>query len=338
MESYGPKAAPSGPLLKWMRNGLVMNYSQPIATVLFLLGLCFEASANSETPAEGEESSEPSGGYLGIMIAPYGMNYLNGGAGLQLFYKIPLVKKDEILWNTTNITFGVSDFYCYVNNNISGFIEVTPIAIFKLKAEVGYDYFIREPFDTGIQALTEDGRLALKEGNIKKGSSTAIDWVNGLDNRRFFKEGTNDGGLKLTISPTLQAKIGPVGLQYTFIADYNNYQADGLGPNDVFHDGTSFTLKQMEDWGLAHELNVVYIFNIPQNEFGAGLFARYYAVRSTQLHSLGLYLQLFYSPTWASLGQWKPWAAARLGTFLVDSMHQYDFSWVMALGTTVRLF
>jgi hypothetical protein len=64
---------------------------------------------------------------LSLVFVPWGMHYTRSAWGATIAYQVPLVKKNGVLWDSTNITVGVRDLYGYVNNTFGPFIEITPL-------------------------------------------------------------------------------------------------------------------------------------------------------------------------------------------------------------------
>lgn len=308
----------------------------PSPVVLAALALLLVAPA---TRAE-DLASKPrvAHGDLGLVLVPWGMAYTRAGAGLNFSYKIPLIQQPGILWDSTNITFGASDFYGFVNNSAAAFVEITPIAFFKLQVSAGYDLFIVDPFSGGVRVLTDLGRQRLAEGRMGRGTPGALDWAEGQDDRSLFEAPIGGDGLRLKVAPTLQAKFGPVGIQYNYTADFNFYRAGSHGPDAIINDTFTQTLQKMRDLLHVHELTVAVDVPGVGKEMLAGVTTKYYQVAGTGLNNLNINALLFYRPgvEWFGPGT-SPWAAAQVGTHLIDPMYQYDFSWVVVLGLDWKL-
>jgi hypothetical protein len=303
--------------------------------------------ATPQSPAAPETAGAPPGptdvrprapsAELGFVLVAWGMAYTRSALGLNARYEAPLVGRPGVLWNTTNVAFGVRNLYGYVNNTLSAFVEVTPIAFFKLQLSAAYDSLIIHPASGGARVLTPLGEQKLKDGDVKRGDADAIDWVDGKDNRKNFFAPVSADGLRLRIQPTLQAKAGPLGLQYNFTADFNFYRAANYNGDAIVSDTFTFTLRKLRDFGHVHEL--VAAAEIPgiRDELRVGAVGKYYHVAGTGLDNLSLNALVFYRPRWSVLGERvSPWVAAQAGTNLIDPMHQYDFSWVLVLGVDLR--
>lgn len=305
------------------------------------VGPCAVAMADDERAAEPKDKEQKAvdqGGELSMFWVPYGGAYVRAAWGVQFRYDMPLIKKPGVLWETTKLTLAASEVYGYTNNRLSAYAEVTPIAFFKLRVTAAHDYMLRG-FDGGIRVLTTAGQMRLSAGMVERGNANAVDWVDGVNNSDVFTEPVYGGGLRLLIQPTLQAKVGPIGVQYTLTADINHYSVDGYSGDDIFHDPHTYSLRELSDWGISHQGTVAYIAEL-SGELIAGLTSRYYAPRNIDnIESLSLEGTFFYKADWDYFGErWHPWGAAQIGTLLSDPMHEREFSWVLVFGADVRLF
>lgn len=278
---------------------------------------------------------------LSLVWVPWGMHYTRSAWGATIAYKEPLVRKNGVLWDSTNITVGFRDLYGYVNNTFGPFIEITPIAFFKFRVEGAYDYFIYAPFNGGLRVLTPLGHQRLAAGQVERGNTNAVDWSgdDGVNNDDNYKPTINIGGGRLRIMPTLQGKAGPIVFQYNFMADFNFYRAPGASYNDVFHDTFTFTLRKLHDVSQTHELVVGYAFPIRSpGELLLGVSARYNRVMGTGLDQLSLVALAFGRlPRRFLRDKVSPFAAVQAGTLLIDPMWQYAFSWVTVVGADITL-
>jgi hypothetical protein len=294
-------------------------------------------------PAAGEKPKpRPTTVDLSLFVVPWGMHYTRAAWGMSLGFRAPLVKKPGILWDSTNVAFGVRDIYGYVNNSATLWAEITPIALFKLRGEASYDYFIKAPFNGGMRVLTPHGHDLLAAGKLQEGSKDAIDWVHdeGLDNRANFTAPIYSGGWRFRVLPTLQGKVGNVAFQYNFMADWNFYSAPGATKESVYHDNFSFTLRKLHDFDHAHELVVAY--GVPVKAPGEMLFgvsSRYHRVLGTGLDQLAvnaLFFLRFPRKFWGE--RMSPFAGGNVGTNLIDPMWRYAFSWILVVGADFNLY
>ena len=312
-----------------------------------------DAPASADKPAQNKpeegpappDAPRPSSLDLSVFWVPWGMHYTRAALGTTFGYKIPLVQKKGILWDSTNVTFGVRDVYGFVNNTVGPFIDITPIAFFRLQIQGAYDYFIREPFNGGMRVMTPLGQQRVANRQIQRGNRSAVDWVNqddgdGMDNRDNFLAPINRGGLRLRVLPTLQGKVGPIAFQYNVTADWNYYGAPGASADDVYHDNFTFTLRKLQDFSHAHELLVAYAAPVPKpSELLLGLSGRYQRVLGTGLEQLSLNAVVFGRlPKKFASDRISPFAIAQVGTNLIDPMWQYAFSWILVVGADFNLY
>lgn len=278
---------------------------------------------------------------LSLVWVPWGMHYTRSAWGATATYRTPLVKKNGVLWDSTNIAVGVRDLYGYVNNTFGPFVEITPIAFFKFRVEAAYDYFIYSPFNGGLRVLTPLGHQRLQGGQVERGNPNAVDWSGdeGVNNTSNFISPVNVGGTRLRVMPTLQGKAGPIVFQYNFMADFNFYHAPGASYNSVFHDTFTFTLRKLQDASQTHELLVAY--SVPTKAPGElllGVSARYNRVFGTGLDQLSLVGVAFARlPRRIMHDKVSPFAALQAGTLLIDPMWQHAFSWVTVVGADINL-
>jgi hypothetical protein len=278
---------------------------------------------------------------VNLTLVPWGVAYTRSGAGLGATYKAPLVKREGFLWDTTNVTVGVRDFYGFVNNSLAAWVEVTPIAFFKLQVFGSYDSLIVDPFSGGVRALTDLGAQRLAEGRVLRGDPDAVDWSDdpgAKDNERIFKKPRSGDGLRLKILPTLQGKVGPIAIQYNFTVDFNFYRAGDYGSGAIFHDNFTFTLRKMHDVGFVHEGVVAWAAEGP-DELLLGVTAKYYQISGTDLDTLFTGALVFFRPRWRFAGErLSLWGAAQAGTNPIDPMYENAFAWVLATGVDLKVF
>jgi len=297
------------------------------------LALCSTAAAEQPEPAAAERAARSDAYVVDVL---WGAAYRRAGLGAGLSHSVPLMRRPGALWESTNVAFGVREFYGYVNNSLGAWVEATPIAVFKLAVSASWDNMIVEPFDGGLRVLSPEGRALFGAGRAGPDAGE-LGWKDGGNRRAGFLAPVRGDGWRVKAMPTLQAKVGPVGVQYNFTADWNFYRGAGAGADDVFHDTYSFTLRRMRDVGFFHE-GVVAIDLPSPGALLAGISAKYYAVSGTGLESLSLvgFAQYRTHATFFD-GRLQPWGAVQAGSFLVDPMYRGAFSWVAAVGADMRV-
>ncbi|MEM9493447.1 MAG: hypothetical protein AAGC55_30140, partial [Myxococcota bacterium] len=84
--------------------------------------------ADSPAPGAAEPASTPTAKAraprteLALLWVPWGMNYTSAALGVELRHKRPLIAKSGVLWDSTNITFGVRELYTYVHTSQGAFV------------------------------------------------------------------------------------------------------------------------------------------------------------------------------------------------------------------------
>ncbi len=312
-----------------------------VVIVLAVVMIAINAPAIAQ-PADDTERAATA--QVGFLMVPFGINYTRAAIGLTAAYQRPLIDKRGPLWDSTNITVGLRQVYGFVNNSLGGFVEITPIAVLKMRVLASYDHLIVNPLDGGVRVLTAMGQQLFADDRIERGDPNAVDWVDGRDNTDIFRDPVAGSGLRLQVQPSLQAKLGPIAMQYTFMADFNYYSAASFADDDIFHDTFTYTLRKLHDRSYTHEALIAY--TRPQRpdqflpgEFLAGLRGSYFSVSGTDLDRSGLVAVLLYRPKLAFFGDnWQPWLAGHVGTLLSDPMHEGDIDALLALGIDLRLF
>lgn len=307
--------------------------------ILLLVCMLTGLVARAEEPAAGEPLRKPSLDATALLV-PWGAAYTRAAIGGSLQYQVPLVQQPGILWDTTNVTFGVRQMYCFVFNSLTGYAEITPIAFFKLNVSASHDVFTIDPFSGGVRVLTPEGQERLGSGQVRRGDASAVDWVDGQNNRQIFSAPTSGQGLRLRVTPTLQGRVGPVAFQYNFTWDYNDYHTGRYGPEAVFHDSVSFTLRKLRDTGVTHEAVVVYeVPGIPE-QVRLGVVGRHYVPVGTGLVSQSVvgHFSIRAAPGWLGMSRnLAPWLIAQVGTNTIDPMHQSDLSMVLVAGMDIHI-
>jgi hypothetical protein len=275
----------------------------------------------------------------GAFLVPFGMNYTRSAMGASTQWVAPLSRDPGVLWNTTEVRVGVRDLYGWVNNHAAAFVEITPIAVLKIRGELGWDAFVKPPFNGGLRTLTPEGRRLLDEGLVGRNDPGALDWSNddGLDDRAHFNAPIAAHGLRARVMPTLQAKVGPFVAQYTFTFDYADQRGPGRSVSDIYHDTFTFTLRKVRDVAYVHEALIGWQFEGVRDSLILGAQLRHHRVLGTGLESLGVFgVALFQRDAKVTRDAFSPFALAQLGSFVRDPMHQGDVSWVVAIGADFR--
>ena len=131
-----------------------------------------------------------------------GLNPVGLQLGTNLFYRMPLARKDGILWESTRIDVGISNDLSPAYDFVGAYVDIEPIAVFDLalKAQfVGY----YDALDYGFRDLASYGSgfdsSALKE----------------IDDR-------NASGYILSAAPTFKFAFGKIAFSDTLFMNYFN--------------------------------------------------------------------------------------------------------------------
>ena len=285
-------------------------------------------------PAGAQRSPSTDANFIAV---PYGVHYRIIFVGAGLSHSVPLSTRPGRFWDGTNVTYGLNDYYGLINNSLGGFAEVTPIAFFKLRIYAAWDTLFGAGIGDALRVLSETGRARLSQGHVAPDDPASVGWEDDYDPRDNYRPNVFGQGLRAKVTPTLQAKIGPIGCQYNFTADWNFYSGGGFGANDVFHDTFTFTLRKMRDFGEVHEAFLVSDVPVPGNLVVGGTM-KYYRVSGTRLESFSLAAVARYAfSDDKSQNRFKPWMAVMAGTLLIDPMYRHEATFVLALGADVRL-
>lgn len=272
-------------------------------------------------------------------VVPWGMAYTRCALGGGLSWVAPLSQDPGDLWNSTAVRIGVRDLYGWVNNETAAFVEVTPIAVFKLRAELGWNSFIKPPANGGFRLLTPVGRQLLDQGRVARKDEEALDWSRdeGLDDRRHFTAPEWAQGVRARVMPTLQGKVGPVVAAYTFMLDYADFRGPGRSADDVYHDSFNFTLRKVRDVALVHDAFVGFQWDGARDRVIVGGNFRHQRVLGTGLDSVGLFgVAIVQRDPMLVSHAFSPFALAQIGSYVRDPMHQGDVSWVLVVGADFR--
>ncbi|HUW40890.1 MAG TPA: hypothetical protein VMV90_07740 [Rectinemataceae bacterium] len=132
-------------------------------------------------------------------------NPLGVQLGTKLYYRMPLVRKPGILWESTKVDLGLANALSPAYDFFGGFVDIRPIAIFDLAltAQVaGYYSALGYGFHdlSGYDAAFDSGSLASLPSK-------------------------NTAGYLLSASPTLQFALGPFAFADTLQLSY--FDVDG---------------------------------------------------------------------------------------------------------------
>lgn len=159
-----------------------------------LLLACFAGSAlSSETATRGlyvDQSLQAAYNPVGLQL------------GTKLFYRLPLIQKEGLLWESTKIDVGIKNNLSPAFDFVGPFIDIEPIAIFDLALSAQF---------TGYYSALGFGFRDLA-GYDAPFSTSALDAV----------PSRNAGGYLLSAAPTLKFAVGRFAFSDTLHMNYFN--------------------------------------------------------------------------------------------------------------------
>jgi len=268
-------------------------------SVLFSLLTLFATIAAAE-PAKA-------GYYLDQSVAAE-YNPLGLQLGTKFYYRIPLIKSSNILWESTKIDIGLQNNFTPSYDYSGVFVSIEPIAIFNLvlKAQVagfykglGFGFYSLSGYNAGF----DDAALA----SLTPGNAT---------------------GYLLSASPTLKAQFGPIAVLDTGNITYYNVD----GGNGYFYDRTGNVVLGKGDSELSNDAYLMYQLT-PEILAGLNDYLVYVpgsGYLSHRVDVVGVYSGTFGERT-------APYAALLLGTYLTDRYLVNAIYVALQVGATLHL-
>jgi len=196
--------------------------------VIFLLGIALASSAAAESAVKGL--------YLDQNVQA-GYNPIGVQLGTKFFYRIPLIEKEGILWESTKIDVGVKNSLSPAYDMFGAFVDIEPIAVFDLALSaqaIGYfdalGYGFRDMAD--YDAAFDDAALEA------------------VPDRSAF-------GVLLTAAPTLKAAVGPFAVMDTLYLNYFNVD----GGEGYFLEAFGNCVLKKQDVELFNDAYALYTFD-----------------------------------------------------------------------------
>lgn len=230
--------------------------------VLFALLLLFTTNISAEKTVSGLYLKQSVGGsynHLGILSTTH------------LFYRLPLVKKDGILWESSKIDMGIRNELSPASENPGLFIQIEPIAIFDCKFQIDQVHLFKQ---LGF------GYIALDSASSSFHPDSIKDRHQSSNNGYWFK-----------VAPTLKLKIKKLIISNTI--SFNSITMDKKG---YYLERQTNTCLDNNDFLLANNIFTLYEFS---NSFIAG--ANFYSnrVQSTDAATHRLSLAGIYAHTFS---------------------------------------
>jgi hypothetical protein len=234
---------------------------------------------------------------------PLGLQFVT-----RFYYRIPLVKKEGILWESTKIDVGVQNNLSPAYDMIGGYVDIAPIAVFDVaftaQAIVFYDFL-------GFGFYTLSGYSAPFD-------SAALDALTA----------TNTAGYSVSATPTVKIAAGPIVAVDSFSMTF--FSVDN---------GTGFFYERINNCVLAKQdtelVNQAYLLASVTSGVLVGLNDTYLLVPgsgyvSHRLAAMGIYTTRV-SPR-LSLN-----ALVQVGTYFLDRYYQYIVYVAGQVGITLKL-
>lgn len=222
---------------------------------------------------------------------PLGLQFLT-----QAYYRIPLVNKEGILWESTKIDIGLQNNLSPAYDMIGAYVDIEPIAIFDLALTaqaIGYYDFLGFGFYSvsGYSAGFDDASLSALTAK-------------------------NTSGYTLSATPTLKIAFGPIAIADSFGLTYFSVD-DGSG---FFYEIVANCVLAKNDYELTNNAYLLASVTpgvlVGLNDYV--LFVPNSGYLSHRIVAMGIYTSRF-SPRLSFN------AILQLGTFLQDAYNQYIF-------------
>jgi hypothetical protein len=253
-------------------------------SLLVLLSLAVSA-ASAETAVRGlylDQSAQAAINPLGLQL------------GSKLFYRVPLIKREGILWESTKVDVGLKNNLSPAFDLIGAFVDIEPIALFDLALSAQFaGYFSALGF--GFRDLP---------GYDASFDTSALDAI----------PGKNAAGYLLSAAPTLKFALGSFVFSNTLHLNYFKVEG-GLG---YFYEAIGNCVLSESGLELFNDAYALYKLDsrimLGLNYSVLGVPASGY--RSQALQAVGVYT--------GKLGErLSLYAALTAGTYLEDRYLQY---------------
>jgi len=175
----------------------------------------------------------------------------------KLVWRLPLVKSEGMLWETTKIDAGVRNEWTPADNLVSAQITLEPIAFFGITAKAGY-YAMYDALGYGCFKVSS--------------AASAYD-----NNAQKENKPGNAQGYWATLTPELKLKAGPVIAVNSFNVNHIVIDAE-----PVYLEVRSYLLHRAVDTDIQNNIHLLYECT---GSLLAGLTYRYALVTGTKAHS-----------------------------------------------------
>lgn len=236
------------------------------------------------------------------------LNPLGALSTSRLFYRVPLLQMDGILWESTKVEIGVKNYMSPAYDTLGVSLDIEPIAVF--------DISFFASFYCGYKALGF-GFVDLPDYNAPF-SGAAFDAIPQRDNT----------GIWIHAAPRFKIELGPVIFANTFTVTY--VKMNGAG---YFYERYINAVLKFEDYSFQNDTYAFYKIN---NAFMAGVNHWYLYVPnsgyvSQRIAGVGVYSTKFGDNL-------EFYGVFMLGTFLRDRYYQYTLLYTaIQAGITLKL-
>jgi hypothetical protein len=244
-----------------------------------------------------------------------GFTWNGASAGLitHLYYRIPVVKDTDMLWNSTKMEIGIRNLFSPSIETISAYFKIVPIAVFELEILAGYEYMFAG-LTGGLYPL----------GNLQ------VDYT--MESRRVKTPNPDSvGGSRIEIKPTLQMAVGNVALQSSLTTGFLSF------PNpysEYFYDHYTDAVYENNDIYFISDTKLVYMWD----NLLAGVGYRLLWVNSSRYVIDALTAVSLYTPKWQGLpNHIEPYAAFQIGTHFRDRYFKHTLHIGGMIGVGIKL-
>lgn len=284
-----------------------------VTALLFSLSMLYAQEGEEE-----QKNSDSQGMYLNTNLGA-SVNSLGLAWKADVFYRIPLVDKPGVLWETTKLDIGVQQYLSPAFERASAFVRIEPIAFFDVVAYAGYDYMYG-----GNGKVFAPGMLKLSSPDDDYSSDT-----------RKEMDGEAKGGLRVVVVPTFKIAFGPVAALYSWSINYHDYDYEGY-----YYDAETYIAQKGKDAVYTHDAKVLYKLGpFPGvGVFRLGVNYTDSRVGSTDDRSSKLAGMVVYQAKWKSLSATtSPYFVTMLGTHLEDRYYENKVHFALLMGVTYKL-
>lgn len=225
----------------------------------------------------------------------------------KLSYRLPLVPKDGILWESTKLEAGIHNGWTPADNILAACVSIEPIAFFSLACEAG-SYEMFNGFGYGCYRFAS--------ANNEYGPQA----------QKYLKPESSHG-YWLSIAPTLKAKFGRILVLNT--TTLNRQSVNGTG---YFLEVRSYLLHRTRDFDA---VNDVYVLEECSPWLLAGATYHYVYVNGTSSRSQRLCVMAIVKPKVRGLS--STFAAVNAGEYVQDPLFNHTRFLGCLVGIDVRL-